>query len=248
MSGSDSESLLSSEEDSPIRRPAADLLNVRPTLTKRSKNKTKTVALRAKLNKCRSAMPAKGSRKNCRGKQLEDLFKALINDLRTLIRKFEKVLDCFSENLNSIDSLECRLNSLESSARASNVRSIESLESRRRTLETSAPPSNVHHSYAGVVQTQPDDQRLGKLEYRASKDEKQKKVFGSEAHTSGYQLRRQSPRDNSVLLRFLTEGTNNSFLLHGKVYIYARILMMVPPMVCSNLTILLCTITPFSRI
>ena len=231
MSRSDSDSFISGEEDSPVRSIAAGLLSARPTFVKNSKSKAKTVALRAKINKCRSAPTARGSSRIEGRKQLEDHFKELVTDIGTLARKFETVLDCVSEILNSLDSLESRLEALESSAQSSDAHVIASLESRLKSLETSTRASVSHESYAGIARAQPDDQRVDKLEYKASEDERHKRSLEvklthpdinnddgdlkslvteflstkmeMEAREIDMNLRvRKIPRDNTVLLAF----------------------------------------------
>ena len=207
------------------------MLSARPTYVKNSKSKAKTVALRAKINKCRTAPTSRGSSRIEGRKQLEDHFKELVTDIGTLARKFETVLDCVSEILNSIDSLESRLEALESSARSPDAHGMASLESRLKSLETSTRASTSHETYANIARAQPDDQRVDKLEYKASEDERHKRSLevklthpdinnddgdlkslvteffstkmDMEAREIDINLRvRKIPRDNTVLLTF----------------------------------------------
>lgn len=128
---------------------------MQPVHVKNFKSKEKTAALLAELDKCRTGSARNSTRIDGR-KYPDDHFKELAVEFISLAGKFEVVLICVFSILGSIKSIKERLEALEKPA----------------TNTSTQPSTNARPSYANVVQQSVDSERLGKLEYRASKDER----------------------------------------------------------------------------
>ena len=118
--------------------------------------KSKANSLRAQINKCKTTTSkARNSTRIDNKKMFEDYVHDLSSDFFNLSKKFDTVCDCISNIFDRLDEVEKRIDSF--------VRRSE--EQHTQTAET----------FSSIAARPPDNDRLNKLEYVASEEERKKR-------------------------------------------------------------------------
>lgn len=151
MSSDDSDTFLTDEESTTgiIGNGIQKCLAKKPLYNVSQKSKNKS--LRAQINKLKG--PTSKERHSTRidnKKQFEDYFRELSSDFSNLSKKMDTLCDCISNIFDRLDHLENRMES----------------------FITQPPPPQ---SFSSVAAQAPDNDRLAKLEYMASEEERKKR-------------------------------------------------------------------------
>ena len=122
---------------------------------------SKSKALRTQLNKLKTgSLKDRQSSRIDSKKKLDDYFRDLAADFSSMSRKFDTICDCISNLFDRLDALE------ETVTKVSEKLSHPPL-----------PPPPPFHSYAGAAGCPPDGQRLDRLEYASSEEERKKRLL-----------------------------------------------------------------------
>ena len=133
------------------------------------KSKTSVKKMKSQLDKIKSSNKQKKSSRIDDRKQIDDFLKEISTDIFKLSQKIDTMVDIQKQTLDKVDSLESNVKDLQ--------KDNESLLARVVALE--ANKSSHEHTFAEATATyRPnDDERISRLEYTSSEDERKKRCL-----------------------------------------------------------------------